>query len=508
MSEEEEKNIICDDTSVSNYDTKPLKKEQELLLNEKEKKETHSYSQAAGFATVINYIIGTGVFGIPFAYFTGGLPLSAIILIGFFIINVTTMNYLIDSMARSEGRKEIKENGGENEFNTVPVNELKFRLFDYTTLGEMWGGQFLRWFNFACLVLYLYGSLWAYAATSVSTLTTLFWMIYGDTERCIERKGHWECQLAYYISLAIYSIIVISLSFIDLSKQGKLQMALTFYRFFAFSVMLITCIVQLIVSGPIDSDISFLYTFKWVGFGTAFTHTAFALTCHQNLPDAVTPVNKKKYLFYTTAGAMLLSAAFYFLIGFICSWTFGSDVLSPITNAWSKYTGLSGGWGKGETQWYAYPIQYIVLLFPVVNLCNSYPLLGTTLSTNIQTCFTYSFREKHNKITQYASLAIAYLPPLLLTCAIGSLQVIFDVTGLLAIFLAFTIPATLEILSIYKNKKDFGKDSIKTPYTFKVLANYILTGIVVIVSFILLGLSLYFLIAQLVTQEGQESSSN
>ncbi|ELP88425.1 hypothetical protein EIN_229580 [Entamoeba invadens IP1] len=464
--------------------------------NKEVKAEANSYSLGAGFATVVNSIIGTGVFGIPLGFYSAGIPLSGISLFIFFVLNVITMNYLLEGMARSEGKEELKETGAENDFEVTPVNEIKYRLFDITALGYQWGGQPFKWFNFACMVLYIYGGLWAYVATATSTLSTIFWMVYGEPDRCVDKSGKWECQLSYYTCLILYSVIVLSLSFVDLSKQGKLQMILTFYRFFTFGIMLVTCVVQLSIGGPIGTDTTFLYKFKFVGFGTMFTHTAFALTCHHLIPDAVTPVNNKKFVFWTTSGAMIVSAIFYFLVGLICSWTFGETVVSPITNKWSKYNGRDGGWGSGSTAWYAYPIQYMVLLFPVINLCNSYPLMATALSSNLRNCFTKKFSTGHPKWTKVFCKLLAFVPGILFACAVGSLQIIFDISGLLALFLAFTIPSLVEILSIFKDRKFYGKGSEKTPYSFKVFGNYYVSAVLFVLSFIFLGMSIYFLIAE------------
>ncbi|KAL7721472.1 Amino acid transporter [Entamoeba marina] len=491
---------------------------EQLLLPSKSKGSTpRTYSSLAGFATEINYIIGTGVFGLPFAFYSAGIPLSAISLTIFFFLNICTMNYVLNSMSRAEGytsahehstdtpSEENDESNSEQITDEEHINKLRYRIYDYTSLGSIWGGPVLKYISFICLTIYMYGGLWAYAATTVSTLNTIFWMIYGDSEHCVTRSGHLDCQATYYGFLAIFSVIVISLSFVDLGNQGKLQMFLTFYRFFAFILMLITCIVQLIVSGPIDNDTTFLSDFKWIGFGTMFTHTAFALACHQNLPDAVTPIKSKRFLFWTTTVAMSISTVFYFLIGLFCSWTFNSGVYSPITNNWATYTGLNGGWGKGTTTWYAYPIQYCILCFPAINLCNTYPLVATSMSTNLQGVIPKRFHIEYPKLCKYGTKAVAFLPALLLTCAVGSLQVIFDLSGLFAIFLVFTFPPLFEILSRRKMQKEFGKNKDKTYYSF-FFSHISITSVMFVLSFVLLVLSTYFLVADMLTSSDEDSS--
>ena len=51
-----------------------------------------TYSSISGFATTVNYIIGTGVFGIPLAFYAAGIPLATIILILFFYLVSSHVN--------------------------------------------------------------------------------------------------------------------------------------------------------------------------------------------------------------------------------------------------------------------------------------------------------------------------------------------------------------------------------------------------------------------------------
>ena len=54
--------------------------------------EVETYSRLVGFGTMINYIIGTGVFSIPFAYYKAGWRLTTICVIIFAFLSDKTKN--------------------------------------------------------------------------------------------------------------------------------------------------------------------------------------------------------------------------------------------------------------------------------------------------------------------------------------------------------------------------------------------------------------------------------
>lgn len=366
----------------------------------------------------------------------------------------------------------------------------------------MWGGKPVKWLTTTTLMCSAYGSLWAYVATCVSTLSTLFWLLYSNEPmRCNpSNRWHfdWKCNVTYFSSIIIYGIVVIPITFIDLTEQSMLQLILTLYRFLSFIVMFVTCAVQLSYNGPVNitkdtyEDLSFIKQFRWIGFGSMFTHMAFSLACQQNLPDALAPLNKKKYAHIATLGSIVMCGFIYVAIAVVSSATFTTSTPSPVTLAWADYNGREGGWGVGTSTWWASIIKYMILLFPIINLTNEFPLVATTLSTNMRTLFP----NPHSKRTKFITKALAAFPPFILTCAVGSLRVIFDITGCFSFVLCFTLPCIFHYLSRNKMLKQFNK--VRTPYS-GVWSRVEVTLCVFLLSMLLFITAAFFIIKELIT---------
>ncbi|BFU18356.1 amino acid transporter putative [Entamoeba histolytica] len=465
------------------------------LIPQQNHKKYHTYSFITCFAVVVNYIVGTGVFGLPSAFYSAGVPLSTITILIFCILSCVTAIYVIETLSRSHGYAMAVESG---EYKC----EMGYEVYDYSSMAQMWGGKPVKWATTITLMCSAYGSLWAYVATCVSTLSTLFWLIYSNEPmKCdVSNRWHfdWKCNVTYFTSIAVYGLVVIPLTFIDLTEQSLLQLVLTVYRFVSFLIMFITCAVQLGKNGPIElkvntyEDVSFLKEFRWVGFGSMFTHVAFALACQQNLPDALAPLNKKKFSHIATLGSIILCCFIYIGIALVTSWCFTTSTPSPVTLAWADYNGYEGGWGVGKAKWWAIIIKYMILLFPIVNLTNEFPLVATTLSTNMRTLF----RNKNSKRTKFITKALAAFPPFILTCAVGSLRVIFDVTGSFSFVLCFSLPCIFHYLSRRKVIAKFNKT--KTPFSGP-WSRIEVTGAVFIISLLLFITAVVFIIKELVT---------
>lgn len=47
------------------------------------------------------------------------------------------------------------------------------------------------------------------------------------------------------------------------------------------------------------------------------------------------------------------------------------------------FAGHAGGWGPGDTLWFAYILKLLIMLFPVINMVSVYPLISVTLGENL-----------------------------------------------------------------------------------------------------------------------------
>ncbi|KAL7714205.1 Amino acid transporter transmembrane domain-containing protein [Entamoeba marina] len=204
------------------------------------------------------------------------------------------------------------------------------------------------------------------------------------------------------------------------------------------------------------------FFFDLGGFGTLFSAFSVSLACHHNLPDVVTATRSKKHLRFIVIAGITTATFFYVVIGFSNSLCFGDDTKTPVTHNWLNYTGCNGGFGTcdtGSDRWYAIIIQWLVLLFPPINLSSEYPLFCLTLSSNIRQLIPKQIREKRPKFWLYFCRLSASLPPLIAGAIKGDLDVIFNFAGIFGFFLLFIIPSTFQIYSTFIIQRKFGKNS-------------------------------------------------
>ncbi|EKE37547.1 amino acid transporter, putative [Entamoeba nuttalli P19] len=486
----------------------PIENIEKEPLNEGNKK-IKTITTFSVFPLIINAAIGTGIFGLPFAYYEAGVYPSLMVLILFFIVNNITSGYVLEALSRLNILpKSFKESPQIIEENKCFIKET----YGYTEMGYRLGSYPLKFFANLSLVLNCYAGLWAYVATCIKTFTTIIWIIIGNQDYC-HSKNHfldsWECQLTYYGSLIIYGLVVIPLSFLDVGKQAIVHIILTIVRFGSFTVMIITCIIQVAVDGPLTNERN-VFDFYWNGFGTVFTHTAFAFVVQHTIPSIISPVKgEKRKVNLPIISALSIASVFYALIAVICSYTFNGKVLTPVTLNWSTYTGRNGGWGEGKELWFAYIIKYLILFFPVFNLTSSFPILSNTLAMNIENLFPHRYVLNHPKKCKYISRALAIFPPFILTCFIDSLEIIFDFAGIIAFFLAFTLPCLFIFMSLYRfNGFTLFTIKPKTPFTNIITSTPFVVMIIFFVTLILFMISLFFLIQETVLSFINDSSSS
>ncbi|KAL7712888.1 Amino acid transporter transmembrane domain-containing protein [Entamoeba marina] len=486
-------NESCSDNSCSLLLTEDPKD----ILVQSNPKTIHTFSL---FPLIVNATVGTGIFGLPYAYYEAGVYPSLAILLIFFVVNIFTSVYVLEAISRVNVIEKLENASGDDSIDNSIDCEI-VNTYGYTELGNWLGGKFLKYFSNICLVGNCYGSLWGYVATCVTTISSIVWIIIGNEEKCAD-ENHFqqpvECQLTYYGAICLYGLVVIPLSFLDVGRQAFIQLIMTIIRFGSFSLMLVTCFIQLGVNGPLSSERN-VFSFQWDGFGTVFTHTAFAFVVQHNIPNLIAPVrgNKKRIHLPISIG-LAVSSVFYILIGIVCCYTFNDSVQTPVTLNWSTYTGRNGGWGEGSVLWYAVIIKYIILIFPVINLTSSFPILSSTLSHNLEPLFPNKFRKRRPTLTKYLSKALAIFPPFLLTAIVSSLHIIFDIAGIIAFFLAFTLPCLYLLFSLYKfNRFNFISTHPSTPYTNFIISRPIFVILVMVFTFLLFGISFFFLFQEI-----------
>ncbi|ELP87537.1 hypothetical protein EIN_098640 [Entamoeba invadens IP1] len=461
------------------------------------------------FSLTLNVMIGTGVFGMPLAYREAGLILSLGLLLVFYVLTSFSAVYILESISR------VGTYLKRNDKDSVGVRHTKVDVYDsygYTSLASHTSGKVFKAIINVMMVVNCYGVLWSFVGTSVNSIGTMFWSIYEEPLHCPVQNHFsldWQCQLTYYGSEALFALLVVPLSFMKLASQTVVQFLMMSYCVLVFCLMVVTCVVSLIMVGPLSP----VALFEFSGFGTVFSHTAFALVCHISIPDIIAPAEKKGKTHIPIITSIFVASLFYGLIGAVCASTFGGTVTTPVTLNWGSYTGIGSGWDKGSTQWYAYIIRYLILAFPLVNLTSSFPIVAQTVAGNICSMFTKEFLEtKKGKVVRYVALITSIIVPFILGGISSSLEMIFNLTGLVSFVLVFLVPCLYQLMSIKMfHSLKFYRCSCwsyfpKTPFS-SILSAPIIVLVVFAISFVLFIVSIIVLVFDTISKFGGDSSA-
>ena len=212
------------------------------------------FSPFVAGAFALNYIIGSGFLLLPWVFIKAGVGLSILVLalvaglsilsIAFivdtdyradvllkhgyrqnksFIIDETSRLLRIDSVSyttmeeRSNPSDEVATSSDDEEYSANEITDLC-----YLYLGNIGKNLYMVF-----LILFIYGALWAYACVYAHTMSTVFTLTFLGMS-------------AYNSQLALFSVVALPLSLIELTEQVNIQLLLTFCRFLMLFLMLST----------------------------------------------------------------------------------------------------------------------------------------------------------------------------------------------------------------------------------------------------------------------------
>lgn len=318
----------------------------------------------------------------------------------------------------------------------------------------------------------MYIPLWSYSSVVASSLTSIF-PLPGLTKglKCDIYQEYIpiQCEYAYLIYMAIFMVIVVPISCMDLTEQVVIQAILCVFRFVAVFLMFITSVIVLYKTPYIPKEgqeapyISYTTLFNIAGFGTLYPSVVFAQLLHHSVPGLIQPVNNKKHVTKMFFFGILTTFGLYTILGISTVLYFGKNIKPQITLHWKDYDGFS--FNGNEPKVWASIISYIVVLFPVVDITSCYPLHCVTLGNNIFVTLPDSITDKQrSRFVKIMCRLLSAIPPLFLGCVWRQLSLIVKIGGTLGFFIAFIIPSALQIMSRRRSLKEFGTKD--TPYSF------------------------------------------
>ncbi|KAK3259764.1 hypothetical protein CYMTET_31252 [Cymbomonas tetramitiformis] len=394
------------------------------------------------YCTGINYIIGIGILTMPTVYVNAGIILSTGCLLLATLVSYLSVLWLLEAGARAEGLNSRSPH------DNLPNNQISFRKYEVAELCSIFlSPQYGTSVYNGILSVYMVVCLWAFAAAAGNTGSRTICSFAGEDSDC---SYYFPCLISYGCLTTVFTVR-------GLKEQVRYQQFLTCYRFFALIVIIGVSVYGLAASVNLNGEpvrTHFPAT-NWSAFSAVFSTSVFAQLLHHSVPGISQPVKNKLLLprlFRYTLGTTF---GLYTILSTSSALFFGEDLEDLVTLNFEEFNGFRKH-GTQAPAW-ALILRYMVLLFPILDLCSLGPLAGITLSENILAAATEnslrSFGARNMRVA--SRLTVATLP-VILAAFFDNITRIVNIAGTLGFFIAFTVPALLQVGSfkvcLSKNK--------------------------------------------------------
>lgn len=395
-------------------------------------KRTVSYFGA--YCTGINYIIGIGILTMPTVYVDAGIVLSTGCLLLATLVSYLSLLWLLEAGARAEGVSS------RSPYEYLPNNQISFRKYEVAELCSIFlSPQYGTSVYNGILSVYMVVCLWAFAAAAGNTGSRTICSFAGEDSDC---SHYFPCLISYGCLTTVFTVR-------GLKEQVRYQQFLTCYRFFALFVIIAVSFYGIVASINLRGEPvrrHFPAT-NWSAFSAVFSTSVFAQLLHHSVPGISQPVQNKLLLprlFRYTLGTTF---GLYTILSTSSALFFGEDLEDLVTLNFEEFNGFL----KKDTQAPAWALilRYMVLIFPIMDLCSLGPLAGITLSENILAAATEnslkSFGARNMRMASRLTVATI---PVILAAFFDNITRIVNIAGTLGFFIAFVVPALLQIGSI------------------------------------------------------------
>lgn len=241
------------------------------------------------------------------------------------------------------------------------------RKFEVVELCEIFFNKWVKYLYLVILNIYCFLASWSFATVAGSSWALNVPYDFSNVEKCEVASNPFHhnvlptedaCRNAYYFSLFLYAILVVSLSLVDLREQAIIQMILGLMRFLTVGAIIVYSLAKLAEGGDVCEKSSPLSNGSEFGGGliplentsTRFTSGkdivvkfdalnwlmampifTYAFILHQGIASLTHPIKQKRYLGHLTV-AMFSTALFcYMTLGIIAPLWFKANIQETIT---------------------------------------------------------------------------------------------------------------------------------------------------------------------------------
>lgn len=242
-----------------------------------------------------------------------------------------------------------------------PTFEITIRRkFEVVELCEIFFNKWVKYLYLVILNIYCFLASWSFATVAGSSWAINIPYNFSRVEICVGDPFHHSvlpvvdtCRNAYYFSLFLYAVVVVSLSLVDLREQAIIQMVLGLMRFLTVGAIIVYALARIAAAGGEDECLSsstnesndtsgsgfpweirngtryssygsVFINFDAVNWLTAIPIFTYAFILHQGIASLTHPIKQKRYMGH------LITAMFSTAL--LCYMTLG--VIAPL---WFKY---------------------------------------------------------------------------------------------------------------------------------------------------------------------------
>lgn len=254
--------------------------------------------------------------------------------------------------------------------NTKPEYKITiYRKFENVELCQIFVG---KWFKYVYIVIFsFFGILanWSYASVAGSAWSSNIPFNFGKTAMCDDDAFHHTvlpsggCLYSYYFSVAIFGVIVVTFSIMDLKEQQFWQLFMGFVRYFTVIAILLYSLVKLANAHGNDvcSDLipplvnSTIVNESYIPLYNASRYTSFteivtkfdpegwlvslpvylfAFEIQSGVSSLTHPVKQKKYIHWMTAAVFITALICFMSLGIAVPLWFKATIQETVTLNW------------------------------------------------------------------------------------------------------------------------------------------------------------------------------
>lgn len=448
------------------------------------------YSTSTGLIYIFNLVIGTGALTLPHAIQEAGWILGTIILTLICFFSFVTVTFVLEAMATTNAIRQWRKLGemrrissylrhsmntsvdrltvssvdttddpfsNENDPLHGPSDARNSELYpsfptepkvlytleskvEMAEMSSLYFSKLGRSLFFLVLVVYLFGDLAIYCATVAKSLVNI---VCDPLTEDIANNQTLQCfhnyplsrGSTYYAFIVLFVFLLGPFVFFNVHKTKYLQILTSVMRCAAFFIMIVLAILRLISKDlPHGSPSPVL----WSGVTTLFGCGVYSFMCHHSLPSVVTPMRNKARLIQLTGFDLMLVLLVYLLLSLTGVFAFPiiQDVYSLNFVPESKMASVG-----------LEIVDYFLIMFPVITLSTSFPIIAVTLRNNLQ-AILFPHETSNWILRDILVPLVVILIPTVISLTTNDISLLVGITGSYGgACIQYVIPAFIVIFS-------------------------------------------------------------